>query len=245
MKAMILAAGLGTRLMPLTEHKPKALVEVNGIPMLEIVLKRLVRNGFDEIIINVHHFADLILKYLQNNPVPGVRIEISDETGKLLDTGGAILKARWFLDGNDPFLLHNTDVLSEIDLRELMKRHSQKDPLATLAVSSRNSSRHFLLDHDMRLRGWENACTKELILTGIDPNSLKKFAFSGIHVISPEIYKHITQTGNFSIVQTYLQLCASHRILGYLHKADSWFDLGKKDQIEKAESFLRSHPNFK
>jgi NDP-sugar pyrophosphorylase family protein len=243
MKAMILAAGMGTRLKPITDNKPKALVELNGAPMLDIVLNRLIRAGFSEIIINVHHFAGLVIKHLEQLSFPGTRIEISDESGQLLDTGGAIMKAKWFLDGKEAFLVHNTDVISTIDLPDMIKVHQERNSLATLAVSERSSSRYFLLDKRLLLRGWENVSTNERILTACAPKDLKKLAFSGIHVISPEIFRHITQTGRFSIIQTYLHLCSAFPVHGYMHQPGSWFDLGKREDLEKAEEFLRNHPD--
>ena len=241
---MILAAGLGTRLKPLTNDKPKALVEVNNRPMLDIVIQRLVRSGFREIIVNVHYFSDQVIAFLKKNTIQGIRIEISDESDQLLDTGGAIVRARSFLDGNEPFLLHNTDVICDIDLEDLFQQHRHRRALATLAVSKRQSSRHLLMDNRLVLKGWENTITNERILTEENPGELQALAFSGIHVISPEIFRYIKKQGKFSIVRTYLQLAASYPIYGYLHDPDKWFDLGKLEEIAKAEAFLRKHPEF-
>jgi N-acetyl-alpha-D-muramate 1-phosphate uridylyltransferase len=241
MKAMILAAGLGTRLAPITDNLPKALVEVNGKPMLDHVLERLVAAGFTEIIVNAHHFSGMVIAHLEKRSFPGVRIGISDESDLLLDTGGAILKARWFLDGEEPFLVHNADVISGIDLKDMMRCHLDKKPLATLAVSHRKSSRYFLMDEELRLRGWENTETGEKLPAKGTPSGLNKLAFSGIHVIDPTIFKHLNQTGKFSIISAYLQLCDTNSVLGYLHDATIWFDLGKPEQLILAEKYLNNN----
>jgi NDP-sugar pyrophosphorylase family protein len=240
MKAMVLAAGLGTRLRPITDTKPKALVTLNGTAMLDIVLQRLVREGYDQVIINVHHFARQVIDHLRSHPIPGVRIEISDETGGLLDTGGAIIKARWFLDGHEPFLVHNVDVISDIDLNGMMKSHLENDALSTLAVSERTSSRYFLFDRGYRLAGWEDLRSKEKILVPGAKEPLQRMAFSGIHVISPEIFSLLRETGRFSIVPAYLELAASGRIRGLPHPSGIWFDTGKPDGLQNAENYLQS-----
>jgi NDP-sugar pyrophosphorylase family protein len=239
MKAMVLAAGLGTRLKPVTHEIPKALVPVNGVPLLDIVLHRLIRYGFTDIIVNVHHFAGQIIKHIEKSSYPGAIIAISDESEMLMDTGGAILKARWFLDGSEPFLIHNVDIISTIDLMEMWRTHSSKPSLATLAVSDRVSSRYFLFDPELRLWGWENLATRERIILDEATGKLQKFAFSGIHIISPEIYRHIHQSEKFSIISTYLEHAALHPIFAYLHDPGIWFDVGKMESISSAEEFLK------
>jgi NDP-sugar pyrophosphorylase family protein len=241
MKAMILAAGLGTRLAPLTDHRPKALVELNGKPLLDHVLEKLVAAGCTDIIVNVHHFTGMVVSHLSRISFPGVRIWISDESDLLLDTGGAILKARWFLDGGEPFMVHNVDVISGIDLRDMMRCHLEKEPLATLAVSDRKSSRYFLMDDQLMLRGWENLSTGERLPEKGTPSGLTNLAFSGIHVISPAIFSHLSQTGRFSIIPEYIRLCESFPVSGYLHNASPWFDLGKPEQLAMAKKYLNSN----
>jgi len=235
MKAMVLAAGLGTRLRPLTNDRPKALVEVNGRAMLDLLIERLVSAGFNEIIVNVHHFAEQVVHHLKNSSFPGAKIAISDESSQLLDTGGAIIHARWFLEGDEPFLVHNVDVLSDIDLGKMMEVHRDKPSLATLAVSQRTSSRYFLFDEGLRLWGWENVKEHSKIIVHQAPGELKEYAFSGIHILEPAIFHHISHHGRFSIVPAYLDLAEDHPIHGYLHDPDKWLDLGSPENIRQAE----------
>jgi MurNAc alpha-1-phosphate uridylyltransferase len=155
MKAMILAAGLGTRLKPLTDDRPKALVEIGGVTLLELTIAKLIDNGFDEIVVNVHHFSEMLTSFIRSKDF-GVKTHISDESDRLMDTGGGIVKAARFLDGSDPFLVHNVDIITDIDLRLLYDSHKQSDALATLAVGKRESSRVFLFDSNMNLSGWQN-----------------------------------------------------------------------------------------
>jgi NDP-sugar pyrophosphorylase family protein len=244
LKAMILAAGLGTRLMPLTADKPKALVEVNGIPLLELALLTLSRNGFRDIIVNIHHHGQMIRDYLDNRQFPGVTVAISDETGKLLDTGGGILNARWFLEGDAPFLVYNVDIVTGIDLKLLREHHIQNGALATLAVSDRKSGRYFLFDRGNRLCGWENTATGITRWCVGPVQDVRRLAFSGIHVIDPKIFGFIQSRGKFSIVDTYLGLAVSHRIMAWDHTGQEWFDLGKPDQIGPAAQYLTNHPEL-
>lgn len=237
MKAMILAAGLGTRLKELTQEKPKALVEVAGKPLLAHVLNKLIASGFDEIVINVHHFAQQVIDYLKNN-YSSFTIHISDESNQLLDTGGGILKAKPFLAGNEPFLVHNVDIISDIDLQQLMKFHLERECLATLAVSNRDSSRKLLFDTQIRLRGWKNLNTGETIIPGNSTEDLIELAFSGVHVISPTIYNHINSTGAFSIIKTYLSLCEQHHISGFPVSHNFVIDVGKPEGLASAEKYL-------
>lgn len=240
MKAMILAAGLGTRLKPYTDNKPKALVEINGRPLLDLVLETVIQAGFNEIIVNVHHFADQVVDHLKANTYGEAILHISDESDLLLDTGGALMKAKWFLDGNEPFLVHNVDIISSLNLKEFLKAHLHKNPLATLAVSDRKTSRYFLFDQDLRLRGWENLSSGERVLRNDAPGHLQRLAFSGIHMISPDIFTHLDQSGRFSIVPAYLELANTCPIYGYPHDPKNWFDLGKMENFPGAAEFLRS-----
>jgi NDP-sugar pyrophosphorylase family protein len=236
MKAMILAAGLGTRLQPLTNDRPKALVEVAGHTLLEITLRRLASFGIQEVIINVHHFADMVVDYLNKNNNFGMRIEISREDDVLLDTGGGLKQAAWFFlqdrQPSEPFLLHNVDVISTIDFARMLTFHRENDALATLAVQQRKTSRHLLFDERGRLCGRQTGANPPEI---VRPSQLTALAFSGIHVISPQLLSLITQLGVFSIVTTYLRLAAEgHRILAFHADQYYWRDLGKPENLTQA-----------
>lgn len=238
MKAMILAAGMGTRLHPITLTKPKALVEVNGTPMLEIVIRRLIKYGFKDVIINVHHFADQIIDFLKSNRNFNISVTISDETDLLLDTGGGLLKAKDFLCDDHPFLVHNVDILTDFNLMDLYNFHIQNQSLATLAVKDRSTSRSFLINAKHELCGWKNNQTgKTIIAKGVE-NELSPIAFSCVHVMSPEIFDFITETGVFSITDTYLRLASNHRILTWSHNQSMWFDLGRTANLKEAEQYL-------
>ncbi len=241
MKAMILAAGLGTRLLPLTEGRPKALIEINGLPLIEILLRKLEKSGFSQVIINMHHHADQIRKYILDHPHPGMEIKFSDETDELLETGGGILKAAWFLEGNEPFLVHNVDIISRIDFSEIMHYHNRQKSLVTIAVSKRDTFRYLLFDKDNRLQGWKNMNTGEVKPAGLDSSNLIPLAFSGIHVIEPAIFPLLTEKGRFSIIDAYIRLAGSWPISGFIHEGTGWFDLGKKEQLAVANKFLAEH----
>jgi NDP-sugar pyrophosphorylase family protein len=244
LKALILAAGLGTRLMPLTASTPKVLVKINGMTLLEIAIRKLASEGFNEIIVNVHHHAEQVVKYLEKCRFDNIDIAISDEREELLDTGGAILKAMWFLDGNEPFLVHNVDVISNIDLRSMLAEHLRSGGLATLSVLDRSTKRYFLFDDRLRLNGWTDTSTGEFRWASLSLKYSKKLAFSGIHIINPAIFNLITQSERFSIVQTYIELAAKHPIFGYVQPEMTWFDLGKPDQLDKVSAFIKEHPEF-
>jgi NDP-sugar pyrophosphorylase family protein len=241
LKALILAAGLGTRLMPLTTHTPKALVKVNGMTLLEIAIRRLASQGFNEIIVNVHHHADQVINYLEMSQFENVQIAISNETDQLLDTGGAILKAKWFLNGKEPFLVHNVDVISNLSLKTILTEHKDRNALATLSVIDRVTKRYFLFDDGLRLRGWTDTSNGEIRMAGGSDFTLRKLAFSGIHVISPGIFNLIEEQGRFSVIDTYLKLAADHPIHGFLQPGMTWFDLGKPDQIATVSTYLADH----
>jgi mannose-1-phosphate guanylyltransferase len=239
MKAMVLADGLGTRLRPLTDHQPKALVEVGGRTLLEITLSRLKTFGIQDVIINVHHFAGTILGYLQTRNNFGLRIEISQED-VLLDTGGGLKKAGWFfLEGADqreePFLLHNVDVLSNIDLSEFVRKHKEANALATLAVQERETSRYLLFNDQSQLCGRRIVKQKkeELVRRADKLNAL---AFTGIHVISSRMLTMMKEEGVFSIIDLYLRLAGEgENIHGFRADGYYWRDLGKLDQVQQAE----------
>jgi NDP-sugar pyrophosphorylase family protein len=240
MKAMVLAAGLGTRLRPLTESRPNALVEIAGRSLLEITLARLRRFGVNEVIINVHHFAEMVQQYLADNKNFGMHLEISRED-VLLDTGGGLKKAAWFfLEGSsdEPFILHNVDVISTIDLRRMMDFHRQQKALATLAVQDRKTSRYLLFDRELQLCGrrFEKEQRSEIIR---DPADLTALAFSGVHVISPRLLREMSEEGVFSIIETYLRLAkAGELVRGFRANEFYWRDLGRPESIACAEQDL-------
>ena len=244
MKAMIFAAGLGTRLRPLTDHTPKALVSVAGKPMLERVILRLKEAGFNDITVNIHHFGEQIIEFLRANNDFGITIHLSDERNMLLDTGGGIKKARPFLDGNEPFLVHNADILSDINLAELYRHHRESNAEATLLVSQRQTSRYLLLDDANRLHGWINKSTGEVKPAGFDYRETKyrELAFGGIHIISPSLF-HLMDDGQwdgkFSIIPFYLSACTKVHIQGYPLQGFRWFDIGKPETLAQAEEYYK------
>ena len=241
MKAMILAAGLGTRLRPLTNDRPKALVEVAGRTLLEITLARLRTFGVSEVIVNVHHFADLVVAYLKVHNNFGMRIEVSRED-VLLDTGGGLKKAGWFfLEGpsrDEPFLLHNVDVISTIDLERMVQSHKQNKALATLAVQQRETSRYLLFDEQLRLCG--RRAGRDQVPEIVRPSArTQALAFSGIHVISPRLLTEMTEEGVFSIITSYLRLAGRGESIAAF-RADEyyWRDLGKPAGLQQAAQDL-------
>jgi NDP-sugar pyrophosphorylase family protein len=250
MKAMILAAGLGTRLKPLTDNRPKALVEVGGRTLLEITLCGLHSFGVDEVIVNAHHFSSMIVDYLKVHNNFGMKVEVSLEE-KLLDTGGGVKKAAHFFSSSlqEPFILHNVDVLSDIDLGEMVRFHQENDALATLAVQQRASSRQLLFDENGQLRG------RRVLSDGgaIRPKSqnrdlghpqdenLTELAFSGIHVLSPQIFSKLEEDGAFSIISAYLRLAAQgEKIIAFRADKSYWRDLGRPESIRQAEEEIAS-----
>jgi NDP-sugar pyrophosphorylase family protein len=238
MKAMVLAAGLGTRLRPLTDDRPKALVEVAGRTLLEITLSRLRSFDIREVIINVHHFADMVVEYLKVNGNFGMHVEISREE-VLLDTGGGLKKAGWFFpEGSshpdEPFILHNVDVISTIDLRRMLQTHSENKALATLAVQDRETSRYLMFDDQLQLCGRRSGCDGKLEL--VRPASqIYALAFGGIHIISPRLISKLVDEGAFSIIQSYLRLASQgENILGFRAEEYYWRDLGRLDDLQQA-----------
>jgi NDP-sugar pyrophosphorylase family protein len=230
MKAMIFAAGLGTRLLPLTEKTPKALVKTGGKTLLENVIGHLKKTGIEEIIINVHHFADQVVDYLSENHNFGLDITISDERQMLLETGGGLNKAGWFFNDDQPFLVYNVDVLSDLDLMQVIAFHEDSKALATLVVRDRPTSRYFLFDDNNRLCGWTNKSTGAVRMSVATKKELSPLAFSGIQVISPRIFPLISETGKFSITDLYLRLAATEKIVGYVDNSSLWKDLGRVDR---------------
>jgi NDP-sugar pyrophosphorylase family protein len=244
MKAMVLAAGLGTRLRPLTDDRPKALVEVAGRTLLEITLTRLKNFGVREVIVNVHHFAEKVVSFLAQNHNFGMRIEISSEEGLLLDTGGGLKKAAWFfLEGNsgEPFLLHNVDVVSTIDLHAMIDAQRHSNSLATLAVQQRDSSRYLLFDENLQLCGRRIGRESSPQMARA-AHKTQQLAFCGIHVISPKLLPLITEAGVFSIIDSYLRLAAAGQKISAFHAdASYWRDLGKLTDLEQAARDLQQH----
>lgn len=239
MKALVFAAGLGTRLKPLTDRIPKALVPLCGEPLLAHVLRRLRDAGCDDITVNIHHFADQIRNYLAENDF-GVPVHLSDETDLLRETGGGIRHARPFLEGGDePFLVHNVDIVSDLDLGWL-REQTRPDALATLVVSERKTQRYFLFDGDMRLVGWTNLATGEVRspFPGLDPAACRRYAFAGIHNISPRIFGVFDAYDcpeRFPIVDFYLRACAEHPVYGVAPERLRIVDVGKTDTLAEAE----------
>jgi len=244
---MILAAGLGTRLRPLTDTRPKALVELAGHTLLEITLSRLRIFGVTKVIINVHHFADMVVDYLKSHNNFGMRIEISREDDLLLDTGGGLKKAAWFFledphRFDEPFLLHNVDVISNIDFHRVLRFHSEHRALATLTVQSRESSRLLLFDDQLQLCGRRISGHDTLVSDSSSPASRSPLAtrhsplaFSGIHIISPRLLSMLTETGVFSIIDAYLRLASQgEKILAFRADEYYWRDLGRSSDLSHA-----------
>ena len=244
MKAMVLAAGLGTRLRPLTNDRPKALVEVAGRTMLAITLARLQAFGIREVVVNAHHFADMIVEYLRAHGNFDMRIEVSREDDVLLDTGGGLKKAGYFFlrdsgDANEPFILHNVDVISSIDFGKMLQFHRDHRALATLAVQKRESSRQLLFDENLQLCGREPGKGQpDEIAQPVGPT--QPLAFCGLHIISPRLISLMTETGAFSIIDVYLRLAASGEKIGAF-RADEyyWRDLGKPGDLLQAAEDLK------
>lgn len=241
MKAMVFAAGLGTRLKPLTDHMPKALVPVAGKPLLEHILLKLKDAGCDTAVINVHHFADQIAEFLAARRNFGMDIRLSDERGCLLETGGGIKKARPLLGDDEPFLIHNVDILSNADLKALYQAHLSAGADATLLVSGRASSRHLLFDDAGQLRAWENVTTGETRcpIEGTRTDLLHTAAFSGIHVFSPSLFKEMDEfPDKFPIVDFYLRICGRYRLLAYRQEDLRLLDVGKTAALDQAAEYL-------
>ena len=247
MKALIFAAGLGTRLKPLTDTMPKALVKVGGKPMLEHVILHLKAQGFCDIIINIHYLGEQIIDFLRANHNFGINICISDERSEVLETGGGILKAADFLEDGEPFLVHNSDILTNIDLRGLYQQHIENEADATLLVGQRDTSRYLIFNHEDTLCGWINKKTGEQKPEGFcyDPAQHEAWAFGGIHVISPTLLHYMRAdgwSGKFSIIPFYLSVCQKARIMGSPIAPDRyWFDIGKIETLEEADHFLKNY----
>jgi len=237
MKGMIFAAGLGTRFKPWTDTHPKALAPVNGKSLLQRNIEYLQKYGITEVVVNVHHFADQIIDAVQQNKGWGSKILISDETNEVLETGGGLLKARNLLEGDEPFVTINADILTDLSLKRLIDYHKDYKPLVSFGVTNRKTSRYFLFDEYDRLCGWRNKKTEEEIIA-ISKNKLVERAYSCVVVFEPRIFSLIPQRGKFSIVETYLSLAKDHLILGYDHTGDKFADVGKPESIAAAEAMF-------
>ncbi|MBN2863629.1 MAG: nucleotidyltransferase family protein [Bacteroidales bacterium] len=238
MKAMILAAGKGTRLGKITDTMPKVLLDINGKSMLQRAVEKCTLAGFDDIIINVHHFADMVEEHINHLRKDGLRISVSDERDKLLETAGGLFKARKFFD-NDPFLLYNADIISDIDLTKLYQFHIEKRGLATLAVRNRPGVRYLLIDSQGLMRGWYNKDTGERIITGETVEGLSEIAFSGIHIIDPEIFKYMTE-GIYTMTSLYLKLSSAHDIYTFRDDTGYWANAGTPEILDEVRKVLAS-----
>lgn len=237
MQAFILAAGLGTRLQPLTNTCPKALVEVQGMPLIEIVITNLVRQGATRIVVNIHHFADKLLKYIKNTHWDA-DIFISDEREMLLDTGGGLKNAAPLFQPNEPILVHNVDILTHINFTNIVQQHADSMNLATLTVSQRPTSRQLLFDKQRQLAGWLNSTTGETKWVNHPITDYEQKAFSGIAVISPELLELLPPADHpYSIIPAYLELAKNHRISYFEHLEKDWLDVGKPETLQHAQSW--------
>ena len=236
-KALIFAAGKGTRLKPFTESHPKALALVNDVPLLERNIKYLQSFGVTEFVINVHHFGEQIVEFLEKNNHFGAKIDISDEKDELLETGGGLLFAQKYLENEENFLIMNADILTDLNIHELVKFHETHLPLATLAVSDRNSSRKLFFNSEMVLKGWMNKNSGETKMAELN-NDFKELAFSGIHCINSSIFDKIKRRGKFSIMEEYLDLMFENNILGFQHEA-RLIDVGRPESVIEAEKYFK------
>jgi MurNAc alpha-1-phosphate uridylyltransferase len=237
MKAMIFSAGLGTRFKPWTDKHPKALAIVNGKSLLQRNVEYLQQYGIKDVIVNVHHFADQIIKVVKKNKGWGSNIIISDETKEVLETGGGLLKAKDLFTPNEKFITCNVDILTDLDITKLIAYHKKHQPLISFGVTSRKTSRYFLFDEKNRLCGWRNTKTGEERIEVANDVLIQK-AYSCVVVFEYDIFKLIPFTGKFSLVDVYLKLAKDHLILGYDHSGDKLVDVGKPESIGTAESLF-------
>lgn len=243
--AMILAAGLGTRLKPWTNHHPKALAVVNNKSLLQRNVEYLQQFGIADVVINVHHFADQVVTAVETNNGWGSNIVISDERDEVLETGGGLLKASTLLNPTSPFVLLNVDILTDLDLDAMMASHQKHNPLATLATTNRKTSRWLLFDEDDNLCGWRNTSPEnpaQIIMEKGDPvrlkRNVKQKGFSGIHIINPKIFSLIKQQGRFSIIDVYVDLMNEYNIKSFDHSGGKFIDVGRPESVVKAEQLF-------
>lgn len=235
---MILAAGLGTRLMPLTSACPKALVKVGNKTLLEHLILKLIGFGVSDILVNVHHFSDLVISFLEKNKYFGIHIKVSNESDRLLDTGGAIKKASWFFNDGEPFIVHNVDILTDFDILQMKTFHLKSNAMATLAVRNRESGRYLLLDESGDLCGWKNNKTQETIWVH-RKKTVHPFAFSGVQILNPSIFSHFPQDDKFSIIKAYLAIAEYSKINTFVHNQSLWLDVGNTESLELANNYLK------
>ena len=236
---MIFAAGLGTRMAPISNHTPKALVEVAGVPLLEINIRRLIKHfGVTEIIVNVHHFADQIIDFLQRNNNFSIRIDISHERERPLETGGGLKHAAAYFDDGKPFFICNADILCEIDLNTMLAQHIESGAVVTYAIQNRETSRYMLHDDKMRLCGWANMKTRQIKIRRSKSN-LTAYSFSCFHVMDPSFLQTAPNDEHFSIIDWYLDQCNINKIVGYEHNDDDWRDIGTPQMLPIAEELAR------
>jgi NDP-sugar pyrophosphorylase family protein len=239
MKAMIFAAGKGTRLKPVTDHIPKALVPFNGKPLLQVIIEKCKLYGISDITVNTHHFAGQINDFLSNNSNFGVNINISDESELILDTGGGLKKASKFLSGDEPILLHNVDIICDIDLSEFFNQHKKNNSLATLLVMERNSNRRFLIDYDNNLCGWENITTKERKWVSTNNRNLLPVSYCGIAIVESKFLSLIPFNGVFSLIDVFLEIAKHYPVKTYLSNTIQWFDVGTIEKLEEAQRLFK------
>ncbi len=242
MNAMIFAAGLGTRLRPLTNDRPKAMVEVAGKPLLQHQIEKLKQSSFEHIVINIHHFGQQIIDFLDKNQNFGLDIKISDERDLLLDTGGGIKKAMTLFDNDDPILIHNVDIISDIDLNQLYQAHKG---IATLAINRRKTSRYLIFNQEMQMQGWINIQTGEVkpaSLIDYEQSGFQRFAFSGIHIVDKKICKYLDKREQdvFPIMDFYISLCQEEQINGVDVTGQKWVDCGKPEHLATAKDIICS-----
>jgi NDP-sugar pyrophosphorylase family protein len=235
MRAMILAAGLGTRLKPLTYKTPKALVPFKGIPLVERVIRNLAVAGVHQVMVNVHHFASRVVEFLDGLTVEGMTIHISDETSELMDTGGALLQAREFLRKEDNFIVHNVDIFTDLDIVDLIRHHREGNALATIAVKKRPTSRSLLFDETGSLCGWIHNETGEKKMARTPSGSLEALGNSCVQVIDAGFLDFFPETGPRSLTDMYLELAEHHKIGAFIHNRDYWYDLGRYNNFIKAD----------
>jgi NDP-sugar pyrophosphorylase family protein len=236
MKAIIFAAGMGKRLGKITETIPKALVDINGKTALQHAVEKCTAHGFDDIIINVHHFADMVEDEAQKLKNIGYNISLSDERDGLLETGGGLFKARGFFD-NKPFLIYNVDIISDLDLTAMYRYHLMKKGLATLAVRHRPGNRFYLIDKEGIIRGWRNNATGDQVLTTNSSDGLYEIAFSSMHIVEPEIFKYM-DAGVYTMTTLYLKLAADHKIFTFLDDSGYWGDIGTPESLDYVRALI-------
>ncbi len=236
---MIFAAGLGTRLNNETFDKSKALVDVGGKPLLQHAIEKLKKEGITEIVVNVHHFSNLVISFLKKNDF-GIKVHISDETEKLLDTGGGLKKAASFLAADAPILIYNVDIISDLSFQLLLTEHLKSNSLVTLAVRNRETQRYLKFDENKQLVGWINRKTGETKISRSENFEMAvEMAYSGIHIIQPEIFSLMPKTDRFSVINFYLELAKTQSIKGYFDDSRLWMDVGKPEQLEEARKLFK------